>query len=304
MPKNLPDFIIIGAQKSGSTYIHKILSEHPEVYLLPKEIQFFESPCFENHTISDLQSLFIGKKTKLLGIKRPDYLAKPEVPPRIKEALPDVKLIVSLRNPIERAISAYYFYCLWGYIPAINIETGLNNILEKKYNQKYKMSNQIIEYGFYYKYLNEYLRLFNKGQIHILLYDDLIKNKDLEIKKLYNFLEITDSYIPEMINKTILEGVYNMKRIKLLAVKNQFLLDKNNIAIEHSLKNSLTSKFISSLINKVDNLFLSKIFKFPEKENIPLSVRSNLLEIYKKDIDLLEKLIDRDLSAWKAIQLK
>ena len=75
----LPDFAIIGAQKSATTFLHGCLAEHPEVYMPRAEIPFFESPDYERSKISDLAGLFAGRSEKWLGFKRPNFLGKPEL---------------------------------------------------------------------------------------------------------------------------------------------------------------------------------------------------------------------------------
>ena len=120
----LPNFVIIGAQKSASTFLQVCLSEHPDVFMPPGETPFFESPDYENSDISRLESLFNNRSESKLGIKRPSYIGKPEVPKRIEYHLPDAKLIAVLRNPIDRAVSAYFHYINNGFIPCINLEKG------------------------------------------------------------------------------------------------------------------------------------------------------------------------------------
>lgn len=74
-----PNFVIVGAQKSASTFLHRCLEEHPEVYSPSQELRFFENPEFLTARIEKLEALFKEHADKLLrGIKRPDYLGKPE----------------------------------------------------------------------------------------------------------------------------------------------------------------------------------------------------------------------------------
>jgi len=104
----LPDYIIIGAHKSASTFVHKCLMEHPDIYMPKDEIPFFEIPDYESSSLSELEKYFKGRKEKRFGIKRPSYIGKPEVPARISNDLPDAKLIAVLRDPVDRAVSSYY----------------------------------------------------------------------------------------------------------------------------------------------------------------------------------------------------
>jgi hypothetical protein len=125
----LPNFVIIGAQKSASTFLQVCLSDHPNVFLPNGETPFFESPDYEQSNVSDLERIFEKRSEKRIGIKRPNYIGKPEVPKRIEFHLPHAKLIAVLRNPIDRAISAYYHNINYGFIPPINVENGIRKII-------------------------------------------------------------------------------------------------------------------------------------------------------------------------------
>ena len=95
----LPDFVIIGAQKSASSFMQLCLADHPDIYIPEGETPFFESPDYEQGDIHEIEELFEGRSEKCLGIKRPNYIGKAEVPNRILKHLPNAKLIAILRNP-------------------------------------------------------------------------------------------------------------------------------------------------------------------------------------------------------------
>ena len=102
----LIDFLVIGAQKAGSTYVLNCLEEHPEIFMPPYEFGFFEDPVFEHKTASELAMHFQGvAEDQVVGAKRPNLLGHHECPPRLKEIYPELKLVVILRNPVERDIS-------------------------------------------------------------------------------------------------------------------------------------------------------------------------------------------------------
>ncbi|MCB0375769.1 MAG: sulfotransferase, partial [Sinomicrobium sp.] len=89
----LPDFIIIGAQKAGTTFLLKHLRQHPDIYMPPEEVPFFEESSYHPNNLADLEKLFEGTgKVKLRGMKRPGYLAKPGCAERIHHHLPLTKL--------------------------------------------------------------------------------------------------------------------------------------------------------------------------------------------------------------------
>ena len=166
----LPDFMIIGAQKSASTYIQQCIAEHPEVYLKKGETALFEEKYNFNKKFEDFKNTFAkGINKKAYGIKRPNYLAIDNVPGRIANHIPGIKLIVVLRNPVDRALSAYYHYMRYGFIPVFPIHEGLPKLIRGEYKQKYPRSKEIINFGFYYNHISRYLQYFNDNQLLIIL---------------------------------------------------------------------------------------------------------------------------------------
>ena len=104
----LPDFLGIGTQKGGTTYLHALLQHHPQIFLAtPKEQHFFTLHWKRvGHWYAD--QFAQAESHQCCGEVTPYYLFHPEVPQRIKSQLPDVKLIVLLRDPVERALSQYF----------------------------------------------------------------------------------------------------------------------------------------------------------------------------------------------------
>ena len=124
------DFAIVGAQKAGSTFLLKNLRDHPSVFMPNGEVPYFENPDF--YGPNKLEFYFNKKNKKnILGIKRPNYLNKKEVPSRLIENNPNIKIIIFLRNPVDRVISAYYHGMKMGLLPLLEINEGLKKILNE-----------------------------------------------------------------------------------------------------------------------------------------------------------------------------
>jgi hypothetical protein len=117
----LPNFIIAGALKAGTTSLHEYLGQHPQIYKSPiKETRYFtydpENPdhvskgyrVFPVQTMGEYLAQFAGVKDEVaIGEATPNYLISPHAPVRIKEIIPNVRLIFSLRNPVQRLYSLY-----------------------------------------------------------------------------------------------------------------------------------------------------------------------------------------------------
>ena len=296
----LPNFIIIGAQKSASTFLQACLNDHPNIYLPTGETPFFESPDYEMSDIRELAREFQAKHEKRLGIKRPNYIGKPEVPERIVTHLPNAKLLAVLRDPIDRAISAYYHNIKNGFLPVMDIETGMRKLLsEPAFAKKYERSAEIIEFGYYYKYLSKYSHYKQRNQLLTILYEDIVSEPLKTIQKAYRFLEVSHTHIPKTLNLRPQEVVYNLVRLKLLCFRNRFTFAYNQDRTRSFLREmTFTDKLIVRTLTTIDQSLLSKVLT-NQTPNLSPSLRKTLCNTYASDIQALESFIDRDLSAWR-----
>lgn len=190
--KGLPDFIIAGAQKSGTTWIVDVLRQHPKVFMPRKEVHFFNQQ-FDKGPNYYAQTFEQAEPNQLIGEKTPDYFGQDHqertfentIRARIKKTLPDVKIILVLRNPIDRAISAFNHYVRMKNIPPfVTIDAYLN---KKQYDRD---ALGIIAYGYYDRYLNEYIDTFGKDKILTIYYEELFKDKEKIVLDVLEFLNL------------------------------------------------------------------------------------------------------------------
>lgn len=295
------DFIVIGGQKCGSTYIQEVINQHPDVDMVKGECPHFESPDYENGGLKKLENLIKElDHNKLIGIKRPNYLSRPEVPSRIKSQNKNVKLITILRNPVDRLKSAYFHNMNDGFAPVLALNTGVEKLLNGELNKKYPRTKELLEFGFYGKFIKNYLELFDENLL-VLTYDELRKDKLAVIKKCYSFLNIDDNFIPHQWLNTRPQKVnYSLLRTHVLTKKNRFTFDYNDNRTRLSLKNqSLLDKIICKNIDLLDRFFLNKFIISNKKPEFTPEIKQQLLEIYASDIEDLESLLSIDLSNWK-----
>lgn len=299
----LPNFLIIGAQKAGSTFVHECIREHPDAFMPRNEIAFFEDPDYLDNEISQFISIFDAvKNEKAIGIKCPDYLARPECPERIYKHIPNAKLIMVLRNPVDRAISAYYWFMQVGIIPIRPLEQGLKDIISGLYDNHYPRSREIINYGFYYEHLMRYLHYFEKNKLLIVLQSDLRDNPRQVISRIYRFLEIDDSFVPKTLTTRPKQSVYSLTRLKWLSAANRLFFytyssDEDNMMVLHPIDNKL-SKLCYYILVAIDRYLLAFIFG-NNKVKLNEYTRNILADIYIKDIALLEKFLGQELTKWK-----
>lgn len=296
----LPNFLIIGAQKSASTFIHICLAEHPEVFMPPDEITYFEDPDFRQIKLEEFERLFAEVNgEKAIGIKRPNYLAKPEVPARIKEMVPEAKLIAVLRNPVQRAVSAYFHYVNNGFIPPAPLEKSMTRLLDGEYEKSYPKSEEILEYGLYHKHLERYLSFFDRERILVLFHDEIAKDNLAQLQETYRFLGIDDSYVPRQLNDRPQAVVYSIPRLKLLRLRNERLYDYNSDRTRLYIREqSRLDRAVCRTIDRLDRFVLSRVFG-NEKPALGEGLRRKLHAFYAEDVGRLEELLGVNLERWK-----
>jgi len=191
----LPDFLIIGAMKSGTTSLHDYLGKHPEIYTSePKEIHYFMDENFNTHSLDWYKSLFITEK-KIAGTSPQNYTkchrpAVKIVPERIFKYMPNVKLIYIVRDPVKRIVSHYTEAQSGGYAPKKKLNAFLNDF----------KNNHYVQTSMYYYQISQYLKFFKKEQILIVKSENLLNNRLKTLNEVFRFLsvkEITDSSIFE-----------------------------------------------------------------------------------------------------------
>lgn len=315
---NWPNFFIIGAAKAGTTALYSFLDKHPEIYMSkPKEPNFFlfynDNPDFSDIkpdtelyqssinlynrikkisvvNIKDYWQLFSNTENKTsIGEASPLYLSHPNCPALIKEYIPDAKLIMILRNPIDRAYSSYLHMVRTGN-EAREFHDALSQEPIESENFWCSRGDYYIRPGFYARQLKLYFNLFDRKQIKIYLYDDFKNDPQHLICDLYRYLGVDDSFKQDLSVKKNVSGV----------PKNRFLYNLSTttfrkICSSNLLLNIIKAIFPIKFLRNMKVVIFESSLKWPK---ISKADRDLLLEIYKSDILELQDLINRDLSAW------
>ena len=186
----LPQFIIAGAAKCGTTTLVDMLREHHRIFLPQEypsgEIHFFDYDENYNRGLSYYQSFFKNAKpNQIRGEKTPAY-SWLFVPKRMHKHLPEVKLIWMIRNPIKRAYSHWRMYT-WRGVEKYSFEKALS--FEERRTQKHPMYGYV-QQGKYINVLNEYLKYYDKSQMLILCFEDFIASPENNLKKITDFIGV------------------------------------------------------------------------------------------------------------------
>lgn len=183
--------IIIGAQRSGSTFLRAMLDQHPDIYMsrpVNPEPKYFlrNDPSLSGY----LQSVFSGapKSTLYLGEKSTSYYEIPGIARRIKSVIPDAKLIIVLRNPVNRAISNFTFSANSGLETRSMEQAFLMGAAEPEYSSSISVNPfNYLARGDYLTLLTPYKELFGNN-LHIVLFEEMVAGGQLS--DLYQFLSL------------------------------------------------------------------------------------------------------------------
>ena len=191
----LPNFLIIGAEKGATTWLYAQLKEHPDIFLpKTKEAHFFnrytsnleERKVFERCGVAWYERLFRGYAGETaVGEATPMYLCDPAAPARIRATVPEVRLVCSLRNPVDRAYSHYWMARRKGHT-ALSFEEAVA-----------QRESRFIQRGLYGAQLARYYDLFPREQIHVLIQEEMMADPRSFLKALCRFLEVAPCYFDE-----------------------------------------------------------------------------------------------------------
>ncbi|MBA2406438.1 MAG: sulfotransferase [Chitinophagales bacterium] len=312
--EKLPNFFVVGAAKSGTTSLYEYMKMHPQIYMAPiKETHHFSTdidntkfrPNYSRSLNKDLSSFletdmkegifhaFVKERSqyeqlfknvngeKAIGEITNSYLYSTEAARNIFSEFPNAKVIMMLRNPIERAFSHYLMDLRIGY-ERDDFMTALKKDMAR--NPKgWGISNLYIEIGMYYEQVKRFIDIFPERQRRIYLFDDFKKDAGAVVKDMFAFLNVnpdveidySQKFNPSFIPKNRIIGSLNsQKRMKDW--------------LKGMLPKSIKSKFKKTLYTN------KNLPKIKEEE------RRFLADIFHDDVLKLGELINRDFSSWVA----
>lgn len=273
MSGRLPSFLIIGVPKAGTTSLAAYLDEHPDVFISrKKEVHFFDRhydlglDWYRDHFAASDRAAAIGEAT-------PTYIYNDAAIPRIAEALPDARLIVLLRNPVDRAYSNYWYqrslgYERRGFAAAVDQEMQDPNVKPFRHLRR----------GRYLPYLERVCQYMPRGALHVALFEDLRDHPKEVFGDVCRFIEIDDATIPTVVGRV--EKQTTLLRSDRLRAS----------ILKHKVWKRLPERFtywIDSL-NRVDKTY-------PAMEP---ALRARLVEWFREPNRALGEWLGRDLSVW------
>lgn len=299
MTETLPDFVIIGAQKAASTLLLVCLRQHPEAWLPEKEDPVFRDPVYGERSLTKLAEKYAGRTERRLGLKCPDYLARPEVPARLHSDLSAPHLIVCLRNPVQRAISAYFWRMRWGLIPVDPAEEGLRRILDGGLREHDPTIGEILDWGLYAQHLNRYLEFFPRSKILILFDDDLRSDPEAVMRSAHEFLDIRPDVMPSRLRVKSNPGIYSLERLRFGQRRSKHMLQRDAARTYASIAypKGLARRAYANAVAAADRYVLSR--RYPnDKPRLSVELENRMWQFYAADVAALQELCQRDLTHW------
>ncbi len=298
----LPNFLMIGAQKSGTTAIYAYLAQHPQIFMSEnKEPGFFafegQKAAFagpgdargERDRVRDLASyevLFRNAKGRLrAGEASNVYLYVPQAHERILSYVPDAKLIAVLRDPVDRAYSAYRHLVRDGREPLGSFEEALAAEPERiaaNWHPHWHYKQR----GFYYTQLKRYFDRFNSGQIAVYTYDDFKADPRALLRSIFQFLGVDPEFVPDM---TMRHNVSGVPKSRLL----------HSVVARPSAAKDLVKRLLPLSVRRRLHAALMRKNIVAIEPKVAANTERALREEYREDILRLENLLGRDLSAWR-----
>lgn len=292
----LPDFVIIGAARCATTSLYAYLRQHPEVFMSPeKETDFFSlgdlpasevplaASAYRARTRETYEALFRGAgSARAVGEASPTYLFYPRSAARMQQTIPDAKVICILRDPIERAYSHYALARKMGF--EVLSDFGAAAAAEDdRWLHDRSMRFTYLRASLYHEGLLEYYKRLARDQILVLLFADFAADPVGTMRTIHEFVGVDPRFTPDV---SIRHNRSMLPRSTL--VREAF---GRPFRLRRFLQRSLPPRLVTQLGN---------VIMRPPPGLAP-EVRARLLPRFAEEIERLEALLDRDLSAWRSI---
>ncbi|MFT6898530.1 MAG: hypothetical protein ACJA13_002951 [Paraglaciecola sp.] len=274
-----PQFVGIGAQRSGTSWLYECLNEHPDVFMPQKEVHYFDK-LSKTKNIDWYSNLFKNSdENKITGEITPDYMFHQYTIAELHKHFPDTKIIIILRNPLERSYSAYNLFKSHGRFQNIN------------FNEALKAEPFLLEQSLYFEQIKNVYKYFPKEQVLIKFYDDIASQPLKFYQSVCDFLGLNSSFTP-----------VSLKKIKnssaMSSVQNKLNLPVFQKRIEQSV---FKRPFKVLKTTKMANWLKRKLIL---KDNKNIIVDEVIQEKLAQDIKMLESLLKIQLNHWCDNSLK
>ena len=299
MSGRLPNFLVIGAAKSGTTALWSFLRQHPQIFMPdlkePHHFAFqadrpapvYRGPGATIHRdavtdTNDYRALFDGAgAATAVGEASALYLYLPDAASRIQAAIPDARLVAVLRQPADRAYSSYLHLKRQGREPAPDFEAALA-LEPERIADDWGFLWRYRDLGHYPPQLRAYLDHFDRDRLLIHLYDDLVREPLEVMRRTYAFLDVDPSFVPDVAARSNVGGVPRGWRGRLFG---------RGSPLRRGVATVVPARLRRRAGALADRQALTR-------EAIAPETRRMLTEEFRSEIEELGELLGRDLGAW------
>lgn len=287
------DFFLVGAQKSGTTSLYRYLQLHPRIFLPHrKEIEYFlldeKYRELERHLAYDYPPDIDADR---IGLANVDLLFFPFVPERLHRYNPDARIIVSLRDPVERAYSAYWYQRAVGVERSASFEEALAR--EPTLDPKDRLARgqlAYLEHGHYAEQLERYLCFFPRQRIHVLLYDELRQGGDY-LTRLLAWLGIDDPDFRPPEERHNAAAAPRFPRLQRMLRASDSPVNRAYKAVMPTRLRYFLFRHVVEPLSEAN----ARPFRYPPMRE---ETRERLRAYYRPHNERLARLLGRDLAAW------
>lgn len=274
-----PNFFIVGAARAGSTSLYNFLKNTEGIFMSPlKETGFFHPNNPRKLDEKAYLDLFKGAKNeKIVGEATPGYLTNPDTPKKIHQKIPNAKILISLRDPVDRTYSLYLDRVRQG-LYSQPFENTVKDYFKKKNSQTVQDLEKIIRGSSYYLHVKQYLDIFGTDQVKIIIFEEFIKDPKKILKDIIEFLGLS-SEPPNLEEKN-----------------NSYSQPLGNVG-EYIVGNSVINNIAKLLLPKTnrEKLLRTLLNKKSKKPILSQEIRNKLSTVFVGDVTKLKLLLKRDL---------
>lgn len=288
------DAVIIGAQKAGSTSLQAGLSAHPAIYAPGGEDPIFERQDIDETQLrAHLERRFLGARERVKLLKRPNYLGLDGPAIRLFGVAPKCRLLVMLREPLERAVSAYVHYQRFGFLPAEPVAEGLAKVFAGDYDAQYARAAEVREFGLYSAALTRWSDVFPREQLLVVTFESFKIEPRAIFDRACAFLGVQQGQYPSALFERANEGAYSPDSMAAYQTVNDVFFRYSEGRMTRRLQPPLSP---AKLLRGVAALSLARSARQSKgaKPSLPHDLAARISDYYAHDLARLEK--DWDIS--------
>jgi hypothetical protein len=297
-----PDFIIIGAGRAGTTSLYHYLRQIPQVFMSPiKETNFFAfqegvsdveaeirpiaGDLFPIRRMEDYLALFAEAGDAVAaGEASPLYMYAPGAAKRMKDAVPEVRIIAVLRNPVDRAHSSHLKYVRDG-VERRTLSEAIREERSSVGSRSLFGPYNYLRAGYHARNLAPYLESFPRDRIALFLFEDFARDTEATLRQVLDFLGVETAFVPDCSVRHNASGIPRSRALHRL-------LDRSRPA--RWAKDRFATSEKSPLISLAVKLQRSNL----KRPTLSPSLRDELADLYRDDVTALQSTVGRDLTHW------